>query len=156
MPKGVYPHTHMKPKTYPPEMVSRVQALYVAGKTQTEIAHEFNVSQKVIWRLMKNHKVTARTASKRDQSGDVNHMWRGDKAGYQALHLRVETQRGKPDQCNRCGRNGPNVRYEWANLTGRYGDGEDYERMCIPCHRRFDAQRRAATGERTSPVRRPA
>jgi hypothetical protein len=38
----------------------------------------------------------------------------------------------------------PATRYEWANLTGSYGDPGDYERMCVTCHRRFDAARRKA------------
>jgi hypothetical protein len=42
---------------------------------------------------------------------------------------------------------------EWANLTGNYADIDDYERMCVLCHRNFDAARRRATGRRTSPVR---
>ena len=83
-------------------------------------------------------------------------MWAGDRAGYQALHLRVEVARGKPSGCQRCGCEEPSARYEWANLTGNYTDINDYERMCVPCHRSFDARRRAATGERTSPVRRSA
>jgi len=154
MPKGVYDHKHIKPKTYPADMVGKVRDLYEAGKTQHEIAAELGTSQKVIWRLMKNHDITARIAAKRDQAGEHNHMWLGDEAKYQALHLRVEAARGKPQQCDRCGTNDPALRYEWANLTGDYADIDDYQRMCVSCHRRYDAQRRAATGELTSPVRR--
>jgi hypothetical protein len=82
-------------------------------------------------------------------------MWRGDAAKYQALHIRVEAARGKPQHCSECGATKPG-RYEWANLTGDYADVNDYARMCVSCHRRYDAARRAATGERTSPVRRSA
>ena len=37
----------------------------------------------------------------------------------------------------------------------RTGDALDdaYARMCVPCHRRYDAARRRLTGERTSPRR---
>lgn len=156
MPKGVYPHTHIKPKVYPPEMVAEVRKLYEAGHTQDEVAAKLGTSSKVIWRLMQNHGITARIAAKRNQAGDANHMWRGDEAKYQALHLRVETVRGKPERCERCGTTDPRKRYEWANLTGRYEDIADYERMCRICHCTYDAQRRAATGRRTSPVRRSA
>ena len=44
-------------------------------------------------------------------------------------------------------------RMEWANLTGEYQDVTDYARMCVSCHRKFDAARRALTGRRTSPRR---
>lgn len=156
VPKGVYPHTHLKPKSYPAEMVAMVEQMYGQGHTQSEIAEATNTTQKVIWRLMANHGITARTAAKRHQGAERNHMWAGDDAGYQALHLRVETARGKPSHCVRCGKNSPFARYEWANLTGNYTDIDDYRRMCVRCHRRYDAARRAATGMRTSPVRRSA
>lgn len=156
MPSGVYPHTRLKPKVYPPAMVAEVERLYAEGSTQSEIACAFGTSQKVIWRLMNNHDIAARVAAKRNQVGASNLLWAGDKAGYQALHLRVQVARGKPASCTRCGKCDPKARYEWANLTGKYTDVNDYERMCISCHRRYDAARRAATGERTSPVRRSA
>lgn len=154
MPKGVYPHTHIKPKVYPPVLVARVEEMYGSGMTQAEIAAAVGLTQKVIWKLMKNHGLHARVAAKRDQAGEKNHMWRGETAQYQALHLRVEATRGKPSECSRCGTTDPHLRYEWANLTGRYDDTADYERMCVSCHRRYDIARRAATGEPTSPVRR--
>lgn len=156
MPKGVYDHKHIKPKNYPPELVSRVEDLYNAGLTQDEVALKLGLTQKVIWKLMKNHGLATRVAGKRDQAGPRNHMWAGAEAGYQALHLRVAQLRGKPTACDRCPQGDPGLRYEWANLTGRYADPDDYERMCVSCHRIYDAQRRAATGERTSPVRRSA
>lgn len=145
-----------RPKVYPAVLVAEVERLYAAGRTQAEIAAQVGTTQKVIWRLMTNHEIAARVAAKRDQVGPANHMWAGDDAGYQALHLRVEAARGKPAACSRCGKDDPFCRYEWANLTGRYEDVEDYERMCVSCHRRYDAARRAATGEPTSPVRRSA
>ena len=156
MPKGVYPHTHVKPKSYSPELVDRVEELYSSGLTQAEVANAVGLTQKVIWRLMKNHSIAARVAAKRDQLGTNNHMWAGQSAGYQALHLRVAQLRGKPTSCARCPQNDPDVRYEWASLTGKYEDPSDYERMCLPCHRRYDGERRAAMGERTSPVWRSA
>ena len=35
-----------------------------------------------------------------------------------------------------------------------YADVDDYARMCVSCHRHFDAARRRLTGRRTSPKRR--
>jgi hypothetical protein len=145
-----------KPKVYAPELVAEVIRLYAGGLTQSEVAVAAGLTQKVVWRLMLRHGIGSRPAAKREQSGPANHMWAGEAAGYQALHLRVEVARGKPARCGRCGTDDPTVRYEWANLTGQYADVNDYERMCLPCHRSFDAARRAATGERTSPVRRSA
>lgn len=47
MPSGVYPHTHIKPKVYVPEMVERVRILYIDhGLSQVEIAEHLGLSQK--------------------------------------------------------------------------------------------------------------
>lgn len=150
MPKGVYPHLHIKPKKYPDELVERVRTLYASGRTQTEIAAELRTSQKAIWRVMRNHDIATRTAAPRDQRGSANAYWRGGDATYAAFHKRVEVERGKPAKCSSCDTTEPQ-RYEWANLTGHYDDVNDYIRLCTPCHRRFDGRRREVTGRPTSP-----
>lgn len=68
-------------------------------------------------------------------------------------HVLTQVARGKPARCDRCGITSAG-RYEWANLTGKYTDIYDYQRMCVSCHRQYDAARRRATGMRTSPARR--
>jgi hypothetical protein len=153
MPKGVYPHTHIRPKVYAPEMVTRVTELYVEqGLSQVEVAAELGVTLKVIYRLMVNHDIPRRPQVKRDQRGERNAYWRGPNAGYAAFHKRVEAARGTPQHCAACDTDEPG-RYEWANLSGRYDDLNDYVRMCILCHRKLDAHRRSVTGARTSPKR---
>ena len=129
---------------YPSVLVADVGALYADGLTQIEIARQLDLSQKVVWRVMRNHGIRARSAAKRDQKGARNHAWRGEQAGYQALHLRVVSVRGTPARCEECDLADPKRRYEWANISGRYTDPSDYRRLCIPCHRRFDNQRRRA------------
>lgn len=139
-----------KPKVYPPAMVDAVRRLYGDGRTQLEIATELGTTQKVIYNLMRRHEIPCRVAAKRDQAGAKNHGWKGERAGYQAFHLRVERRRGKPQLCDRCGTTDPSKTYDWANLTGRYDDVNDYARMCRSCHWRFDDKiqniRRAQTG----------
>src|SRR3974390_2433085 len=103
MPKGVYPHTHIKPKVYPPEMVQRVRDLYHGqGMSQVEVATEIGVSLKVVYRLMVNHDIPRRPQIKRDQRGEKNATWRGNQAGYAGFHRRVEYARGKPQRCAAC------------------------------------------------------
>ncbi|MFJ3878016.1 hypothetical protein ACIPW5_11205 [Streptomyces sp. NPDC090077] len=156
MPKGIYDRapSAWKPKPkkdYDPALVEKVRELYAAGHTMREIAELAGTTVKILQRLMPRHGITRRTAAKRDQAGERNHMWRGGEAKYQALHLRVETARGKPQRCSCCDTDDPNGKYEWANLSGHYADIHDYARLCIPCHRRLDARRRAVTGQRTMP-----
>jgi hypothetical protein len=135
MPRGALP------KVYDAELVESVRARYGAGRTQAEIAVDLGLTQKVVWNLMRRHGIQARVAAKRDQRGAKNARWRGDDAGYQALHLRVEAARGKPQMCSRCGTTNPAKTYEWANLTGDYRDVNDYERMCRSCHKLYDNAR---------------
>ena len=156
MPRGVYDRaasqwTAPARKDYPDELVTRVRELYGAGHTMREVAEFTGTTVKVLQRLRPRHGIARRTAAKRDQQGEHNHMWRGDDANYQALHLRVESARGKPNRCACCDTTDPSQRYEWANLSGRYEDIHDYARLCVTCHRRLDAARRAATGRPTMP-----
>ncbi len=131
-----------RPKVYIPELVAEVDRLYREGHTQTEVARAAGLTQKIVWKVMRRHGITARVAAKRDQLGPANHAWKGDAAGYQACHLRVAARRGAPMRCDRCGTADPAQTYDWANLTGNYPDPDDYERMCRSCHRRYDNARR--------------
>ncbi len=131
MPRGA------KPKVYDAGLVENVRALYAKGMTQDEIAELSGVTQKVIWRLMLRHEIPARVAAKRDQRGPRNLAWKGDDASYKALHLRVAVVRGKPSLCERCGTTSA-ARFEWANLSKKYADPNDYIRLCVSCHHRMD------------------
>lgn len=154
MPKGVYDHKHLVKKTYPAEMVAAVKEHYEAGMSQDELAEMLGVTQRVIWRLMLNHEIPRRKAIKRNQRGSNNDSWKGDDVTYSALHYRVYSLRGLPKFCEMCKTDEKSVRYEWANMTGKYNDPNDYQRLCVFCHRKLDKKRRDETGKRTSPVSR--
>lgn len=134
MPRG------SSPKVYPADMVARVRVLYADGSTQTEIADDLGVSQKVIWKLMKNHRIPARIAAKRDQRGEKNSSWKGELAGYHAFHRRLYAARGRPSNCEVCGTSDPERSYDYANLSGRYQDMADYKAMCRSCHWKYDGR----------------
>ena len=121
-----------------------VKKLYECGCTQDEIAEVMGVSQKVIWRHMKNHGIPVRVAKKRNQFGEKNSSWKGGKAKYQAFHLRVESKYGKAKEypCSVCGTTDENLSYDWANLTGKYEDIEDYAPMSRSCHTKYDKMRK--------------
>lgn len=67
--------------------------------------------------------------------GSKNGVWQGDSASYRALHSRVVTRRGKASDhpCMDCGDTAR--RHEWANKTGKYSDTNDYDPVCVPCHK---------------------
>lgn len=118
-------------------MFSGIGGLYKSGKTQKELAEIYKVSQAQVSRILKRLKVKARIPKNNKQSGKLNKMWKGDNAGYTALHYRVEKIRGKPKKCEVCGSEKAQ-KYEWANLTGNYKDPTDYKRMCSSCHAKHD------------------
>lgn len=79
-----------------------------------------------------------------EKIGGKNHYaWKGDNASYRSLHRRVEKNRGKANRCEICGLDSPSSpkRYQWANLTGKYADINDYKQMCASCHRKYDLGR---------------
>ena len=68
--------------------------------------------------------------------GKKNQNWKGNSAGYKALHLRVTNNRGKATICEECK---STYFVEWANLTGKYYDVMDYKSLCRKCHNKFDS-----------------
>lgn len=68
---------------------------------------------------------------------------------YREQHKGVELSRGRPRFCEGCGKDGHEpphyyeggAEFEWANLTGRYDDPQDYVRLCVACHRKHDARK---------------
>ena len=137
-----------KPREYPEEIVKQILQWYAEGLTVAEIKAIAPKGYKV-QNILQRYLPERRKAIKRDQRAEKNHMWKGDKAGYQALHFRVEAARGKPMRCDWC-ESIDDKRYEWANLTGNYTDVWDFVRLCLSCHRTYDSKRRQKTGQRTS------
>lgn len=132
MPRGA------KPKQYPATLVANVTQLYRSGLTQTEISKAVGISQKVIWNLMRRHGIEARVAKARHpMSGPTHPSWRGNIAGKQAFHRRLYAQFGKPKHCAKCGTTEAR-HYDYANLSGRYEDIDDYMPMCRSCHWKYD------------------
>ncbi len=113
----------------------------VNGMLQREIGFKYSISQKVVWRAMKNMEIKARPRNSfafYDQRLHKNHRWKGSAASYFTLHQRLRRHRGQPNHCEICGEKGPGRKYEWANLTGKFDDFSDYKRMCISCHSKHD------------------
>lgn len=114
-----------------------VEELYKQGLTQKEIGDKFGVSQKMVFGWFKKLGIKSRIASKRNQWGELNHMWKGDEATYQAKHHWIEKQQGKPNKCQHCGITTGII--EWANIGHKYKrDIKDWVRLCRKHHRQMD------------------
>ena len=63
-------------------------------------------------------------------------VWKGDKAGYGAIHYWVKRRKTKPLLCENCSDREP---VELANLSLKYKrDIDDYMWLCKRCHQRLD------------------
>lgn len=62
--------------------------------------------------------------------------WDG-KRGYYGLHAWVERKLGKPNLCAFCGKT--EGTFHWSNISQEYKeDINDWQRLCVPCHRKYD------------------
>lgn len=125
-------HTRLKINT------EKMISLYEEGFTQVEIAKRLGTTPKVIWSRFKEKGYECRVAKKRNQWGENNHLWKGDKVGYSSQHRRVKRLFGVPKRCEVCKTEDKKKKYEWANLTGDYNNPKDYKRMCASCHAKYD------------------
>ena len=72
----------------------------------------------------------------------LNPNWKGDKAGYGAIHDWLKLYFGKPKFCEHCGIKTAK-KYEWANVSKKYKrDRSDWLRLCTSCHHKYDDSRK--------------
>lgn len=72
--------------------------------------------------------------------GSNNGMWKGDKAGYYAIHSWLILHYGKANMCTNTNCDGVSNVYHWAKLLGfKYERKRDnFVMMCAKCHRKYD------------------
>lgn len=80
------------------------------------------------------------TLLKKAKYEEKNPFWKGDRVGYVGLHLWVQKWKGKPETCEKCGREGLTGRQiGWANIDHKYRRVlDDYIRLCRKCHKNYD------------------
>jgi len=72
-------------------------------------------------------------------NNDENHgRWKGDDAGYRAIHQWIARKLGTPMKCTFC-LTVKAKRFHWANISGEYTrEFKDWIRLCPSCHKNFD------------------
>jgi hypothetical protein len=146
------PGSGKKPRDYPPDIVELVCGMYRDGMTVAEIRRIAPKGYRV-QTILERYLPSRRPLGKRDQIGEKNASWAGDRLGYEAAHARVKRLHG-PARSHPCVDCGEQAR-DWSYRGGcpreltcpdtgcRYSpDPERYEPRCVPCHRRYDAQMR--------------
>jgi hypothetical protein len=90
-------------------------------------------------------------------TGELNPRWKGDRAGYHAVHDRLRARRGKASDCAcaGCGGKARDWAYDYAcpdeavwperNLVYSH-DVDRYQPMCTSCHRLQDNAHRRGIG----------
>lgn len=64
-----------------------------------------------------------------------NGMWKGDNAGYNAIHIWIRNRLGKAKRCTRNILH-KSTRYHWANISGEYNrDLNDWQELCPSCNK---------------------
>lgn len=122
------------------KMMGRISPM--KGKTHTKKWREL-MRKKMLGRdawWMKGTHLSEETKQKlRDRPKGKNIVnWKGDFAGYSAMHYWVAREKGKPKHCEHCKRT-DKKKYEWANKDHRYArNTDDYIRLCTSCHRIYD------------------
>ena len=73
-----------------------------------------------------------RQAKSKSATDDRNSQWKGDKAGYFAIHKWVARRKPKPEVCEHCKSAPPR---DLANISGEYKrDVNDFQWLCRRCH----------------------
>ena len=114
-----------------------IKNLYIKNNMSTrEIANMYGVSHELIWRWCKSLNLK-KSPAQRNQRGLNSPCWK-TKPSSDALHDRVEKKYGKPKECEICHTTDHAKRYDWANISGKYIDVDDFIRLCRLCHMHFD------------------
>lgn len=71
-------------------------------------------------------------------TGEKSSSWKGELAGYSAIHHWVNTHFKKPDNCENCNNK---LKLTWANKDGKYSrERNDWLCLCYKCHKKFDKE----------------
>lgn len=82
------------------------------------------------------------SASLRDMTAEQARRWKGQQAGYHAVHIWLTKHYDKGNHCEEC-LTTEYSRLEWANISGEYlREREDYRVLCPRCHRLMDNKKR--------------
>ena len=115
---------------------------YIAQqKSIMGIAKEFNTTYKKIRYWLIKGDIPIRSLSEAGQKihqSEKHGMWKGDKAGYAAIHYWVQRYKPKPEVCDLCGKSG---KLQLSNKTGKLiRDIENFQYVHKSCHIKYDKE----------------
>ena len=133
------------------------------------IAQMFNLTRQGIIYWLKKHNIKIRTktesqklalekertsihgfnikpfAPKREKS----HKWKGEKASYNTIHASVRELKGKPQNCEKCGKINCRIELSFNHHNEKPTRNlEDYKYLCSSCHIKRDYEEFGISGYR--------
>lgn len=82
---------------------------------------------------------------------EKNPNWKGNDAGYHALHSWLKRKVGKAKKCINCDSTN---KVQWANKSWTYKrDTNDWISLCFNCHRRYDTKNWGAASKKFPEIR---
>ena len=110
-------------------------------KSIARIAKEFNTTYKKIryWLIKGDIPIRSFSEAAKGIHKSENHgMWKGDKAGYSAIHYWVQRYKPKSEVCEICGESG---KLELSNKTGKIiRDIDNFQYVHHKCHKKYDKE----------------
>jgi len=110
-------------------------------KSIMRIANEFNSTYKKIryWLIKGNIPIRSCSEAGQEIHQSENHgMWKGNEAGYAAIHYWVQRYKPKPEVCGICGKSGV---LELSNKTGKLiRDIDNFQYIHKSCHKKYDKE----------------
>lgn len=146
------PGSGRRPRQYPQDIVDLICDMYLDGMTVHEIRQVAPRGYRV-QTILERYLPERRKAAKRNQKGSANHMWKGDGAGYQAVHLRLG--KASTQVCVDCASRAEHWSYTGGasdEKLNRHGvpyshDPSYYSPRCVPCHHKYDCKGRRPNGQ---------
>lgn len=67
-------------------------------------------------------------------------QWKGDKAGYQSIHIWIRSNYGRANMCESLACNHKSVNFEWALIKGKtyIHNRKNFMMLCRSCHHKYD------------------
>lgn len=99
---------------------------------------------KGVYRRTEEHKKNWFKEGHTLNQGEKNINWKGNEAGYSALHGWIDRNFIKTEVCDDCSLNpsktkNGKAKIHWANVSGRYlRIRSDWQCLCYLCHKKFD------------------
>jgi len=86
-----------------------------------------------------SRKCSFKNKNRKKITGKNHHNWKGELAGYAAIHIFVRSRKSNPGKCERCGKITDFL--DLANISQKYKrDLDDWEYLCRKCHMNCDGR----------------